>query len=220
MPTCVGLRTEKIRSTIELSGVTIKTPYVKAFNVEEDREKLANTFSATVEVPVTSSFVPGSDIVIYAGEKDNEEKIFTGEVRSITVQPSFDKAGYFNLSLAGRGKIGELENRTFSRRLRSDGFSLFVSITGGPSNRPTRGVSIDKRIRGGQHQTTSSSPRPTGSEHTKLTKMPKRGGHKHGIYSKAGTLDDWRKGEDTGLTVHDHTAMNKGGPAWAVYSSD
>ena len=220
MPTCLGIRTEKIRATIELSGVIIKTPYVKAFNVDKARQRLTTNFSCTVEIPVSSSFIPGADIVIYAGLKDDEQKIFTGMVKSISTAPSFDKAGYFQLSITGVDKMGDLEGRTFSRRLKSDGFALFVSIDGGSTNRPTRGVSIDKRIWGGKHTFTSSSPRLSDIEHSKITKMPKRGGHKHGKYGRAGNIDDWRQGQDGGLTVHDHAALNRGGPAWGSYSSD
>jgi len=219
--TCLGIRTEKIRATIELSGVTIKTPYVKAFNVDKARQRLATNFSATVEIPASSSFVAGADIVIYAGERGNEQKIFTGMVKSITTQPSFDKAGYFVLSISGTDKLGDLEGRTFSRRLKSDGFSLFVSIDSGPANRPTRGVSIDKKIWGGQHTMTSFKPDPRGaSEHSKVKKMPKRGANKHGKYARAGKPDDWRQGQGSGLSVHDHSTMDKGGPAFGVYSAD
>jgi len=220
MVNCVGISVEKIRATIELSGVTIKTPYVKAFNVDKDRRKLSTSFSATVEIPAFSSFIAGSDIVIYAGLKDAEEKIFTGEVKTVTTQPSFDKAGYYILSISGVDKISDLENNTFSRRLRSDGFSLFVSIDSGPTNRPSRGVSIDKRIWGGKHTVASKTPRLEQIEHSQLTLMPKRGVHKHGNYGRAGSLDDWRQGQAGGLIPHDHQTMNKGGTAWAVYATD
>lgn len=220
MATCLGIRTEKIRATIDLSNVIIKTPYVKAFNVDKDRQRLATTFSATVEILASSSFIP-ADIVISAGLKDAEQKIFTGMIKSITTSPSFDKAGYFVLSLSGVDRMSELEGRTFSRRLKSDGFSTFVSIDGGSSNRPTRGVSIDKKIWGGQHTYTSPSPSPSMSEHSKVTKMPKRGGNKHGKYGRSGDVEDWRNAQAAGaLSVHDHSDMNKGGPSFGVFSSD
>jgi hypothetical protein len=220
MATCLGIRTEKIRATISLSGVEIKTPYVKSFSVDKVRGRLTTSFSATVEIPASSSFVAGSDIIIYAGEKDNEEKIFTGAIKNITTQPSFDKAGYFILTISGVDKMGDLEGRTFSRRLRSDGFSLFVSIDSGPVNRPSRGVSIDKRVRGGSHQVVSSSPRMEEGEHSKLTKMPKRGSHKHGMYGKAGYLSNWANGDGASSGIHDHTDLDRGGPAFGVFSTD
>ena len=203
-----------------MSGVTIRTPYVKSFSVDKTRGRLSTTFSASVEILASSAFVAGSDIVISAGQKGNEQKIFTGMVKSVTTQPSFDKAGYFILSMSGVDKLGDLEGKTFSRRIKSDGFNSFVSIDNGPKNRPSRGVSIDKRVWGGKHTVTSSTPLMNNSEHSKLTKMPKRGGHKHGKYGRAGNLDDYRQGGEGSLDVHDHTTMSKGGPAFGVYAAD
>lgn len=221
MALCIGMEQEAVRATIELSGVEIKTPYVKAFSIDKARQRLSTTFSATVEIPASSSFVAGADIVIYGGLKGAETKRFTGMAKTITTQPSFDKAGYFVLSISGVDKMGDLDGKTFSRRLRSDGFSVFVSIDGGPANRPQRGVSIDKRVRGGKHQVTSTSPRMERGDHSQLTKMPKRGGHKHGMYGKAGYMNGEKNGESSaGNGIHDHTDMNKGGPAFGVYSAD
>lgn len=221
MATCLGMRTEKIRSRINLSGVDIQTPYVKAWSTDSTRTKLSTTFSATLEVSATSSFIAGADIEIYATVDGVERKILTGMVNSIQVQPSFDKAGYFVLSISGEDRMGELEGRTFSRRLRSDGFSLFVSIDSGPSNRPSRGFSIDKRIRGGKHTYTSPTPRPDKGEHTKLTYMPKRGSGRHGEFGKIGGIGpNDGAGSRDGFIVHDHSEMDKGGPAWGVFAVD
>lgn len=222
MPTnCVGITNEAVRARIVLSGYTVETPYVRAFNIDRARGKLVATFSASVEVPITATFVAGADIEIWAGLKNNLTKRFTGEIRSITTQPSFNKAGYYNVTMNGVDAMGVLENKTFSRRLRSDGFSLWVSIDSGPRNRPTRGVSIDKTIRNGQHQVTSSSPKLTSTDHTKLIKAPKRGGHKHGPYKRAEGLGSGETdGSGSGLTVHDHTSMEKGGPSFGCYSVD
>lgn len=222
MPTnCVGIRNEPVRAKIVLSGYTVETPYVKSYSIERGRGKLVATFSASVEVPVTATFVAGSNLEIWAGLKDNLTKRFTGEIRTITTQPHFSKAGYFVINMSGVDAMGVLENKTFSRRLRSDGFSLWVSIDSGPTNRPTRGVSIDKTIRNGSHQVTSSSPKLTSTEHSKLIKMPKRGQNKHGPYKRADGLGSGETdGSKGNLTIHDHTTMEKGGPAWGTYSAD
>ena len=220
MALCIGIEQEAVRAKIELSGVSILTPYVKAFSIDKARQRLSTSFSCTVEIPASSSFVAGADLIIWAGLKGLETKRFTGMIRTITTQPSFDKAGYFVLSISGVDKMGDLDGATFSRRLRSDGFSAFVSIDGGPSNRPSRGVSVDKRVRGGKHQTTSSTPQMKNGEHGTITKMPKRGSNKHGIYGKAGNLSGWQNGQGSGLGVHSHKDMNSGGPAWGVYSAD
>ena len=219
MATCLGIRTEKIRATIELSGVSIRTPYVKAFSIEEARQRLGVTFSATVEIPASSSFIAGSDIVIYAGLQGAEEKRFTGMVKSISTQPSFDKAGYFVLSISGVTKLGDIEGRTFSRRLKSDGFAMFVSIDSGPANRPSRGVSIDKRVTGGKHTVASSTPKMQDTNHSEISHMPQRGNHKQGLYGKAGSPDP-KRDEGSSPNTHDHTDLSKGGPAFGVYSAD
>ena len=217
---CVGIRNEPVRARIVLSGFTVETPYVKAFSINRTRGKLVATFSASVEIPVTATFVAGADLQIWAWVKGSLTKRFTGSIKSITTQPHFNKAGYFIVNMTGVDAMGVLENKTFSRRLRSDGFSLWVSIDSGSANRPTRGVSIDKTISNGSHQTVGSSPRPTSSEHSKLIKMPKRGGHKHGLYKRAEGLGSGETAGSAGLTVHDHTVMEKGGPAFGVFSAD
>ena len=102
MPACVGVQVEKIRATINLNGVVIKTPYVKAFNVDETRGGLGKTFSTTIEIRAGVSFTfGGANIIISAGIKDQEKKIITGIVKSMNVQPSYDKAGYYILSMSG-----------------------------------------------------------------------------------------------------------------------
>lgn len=220
MATCVGIRTEKIRARVVLSNVSISTPYVKAFNVEESRNTLAKTFSCTLEVSVSSSFIPGTDLEIYASVDGEERQLFTGIIKSIQAQPSFDRAGYYILSISGTDKLGDLEGKTFSRRLRSDGFSLFVSIDSGPSNRPSRGISIDKRVRGGSHQYTSATPNPNKADHTKLTYMPKRGSPKSGEFGKIGEIGPNDNSEGAGFKIHDHADMDNGGPAWGTYTAD
>ena len=217
---CVGIVNEPVRARVVLSGFTVETPYVKSFNIDRARGKLAATFSASLEIPVTASFTPGADIQIWGGVKGNLTKRFTGTIKNMTTQPHFNKASYFIVNISGVDSMGVLENKTFSRRLRSDGFSLFVSIDSGPSNRATRGVSIDKTIKNGHHQVTGPSPKLTSSEHSKLTKMPKRGNSKHGLYGKAEGLGAGEKEGSTGLTVHDHTTMEKGGPSFSSYSAD
>ena len=221
MPSCLGITKEKIRARIKLSGLDIRTPYVKAWSTEQTRGKLSTTFSATVEVLAGSSFIAGSDIEIYASVNGVEKQKFSGVIKTIQVQPSFDKAGYYILSLSGANKMSDLEGKTFSRRLRSDGFSLFVSIDSGPENRPSKGFSIDKRIRGGKHTFTSPTPKPNRGEHTELTYMPKRGSGKFGEFAKIGDIGpNDGAGSGSGFIPHAHDSLSSGGPAWGTYSAD
>jgi hypothetical protein len=224
MVNCVGVVNEPVRATVKLGGLIIKTPYVKSFSVDKSRDRLASTFSVNVEILINSAFVPGADIEIYSGSRGHEKKRFTGMVKTITTQSSFDKAGYVILSISGTDRFGVLEGRTFSRRLRSEGFASFVSLTGGPSNRPSRGASIDKRIRGGSHQTTSTTPNPArdkSDDHTELTRKKDRGVDKKGAAQKIGEGSGTDSSANSALTIHDHSGMaNKGGPAFGVFSAD
>ena len=217
---CVGLEIEKIRAIVVLGGKQIRTPFVLSFSVSKTRAQLHNSASVSVEVQSGTTFISGQDIEIRAGLKDNEDQIFTGQVRTLTVTPSADKAGYYVLNIQAADKFIDLENCRFSRRLRSDGFAAFVSIDGGPKNRPSKGFSIDKRVRGGKHQWTSSNPSPSTSEHTKLTKMPKRNSGKHSNYNKVTTPTggDANSGAGTGIGIHDHSDLSKGGAAFGTYA--
>lgn len=221
---CTNVTLEKIRARIAIGGVSIRTPYVKSFSINKTREKLAATFSASLEIYAGIRLYLGSDVEIYDEVNGSERKLFTGEIRDITTQPSFDKAGYYIISISGTDKLGILEGKTFSRRLRSDGFSLFVSIDGGPKNRAKRGVSIDKKIRNGSHQITSTSPNVadiTSGGLSSIIYMPKRNADKHGMYARANPLTGTEKGTgSSGTGVHDHTTLIKGGPAFGVYAVD
>jgi len=96
---------------------------------------------------------------------------------------------------------------------------LFVSIDSGPANRPSKGMSIDKRVRSGTHTYTSPTPNPSDSEHTKITYMPKRGQGKPGEMSKSTSIGANDSSQQAGLGVHDHSEMDKGGPAFGVFSA-
>jgi hypothetical protein len=223
MANCLGVKNEPVRATVKLGGLIIKTPYVKSFSIDKSRDRLASSFSVSVEIQVSSSFVPGADIEIYGGKKDHEKKRFTGMIKTVTTQSSFDKAGYVILNISGTDRFGVLEGRTFSRRLRSEGFGSFVSINSGPSNRPSRGASIDKRVRGGHQQFTSSTPqlnKRTSEDNTELTKMAARGHGKAGEKDKAVGPGEADAFNSAGFKIHDHSTTEKGGPAFGIYSAE
>ena len=217
---CVGLELEKIRATVVLGGREIKTPFVQSFSINKSRATLHNSASVSVELRAGTTFIAGQDVEIHAGLKDKEKLEFTGQVMTLTVTPSADKAGYYIINLQASDKMIELENCRFSRRLRSDGFSAFVSIDGGPRNRPNKGFSIDKRIRGGKHQYTSATNKPSNATHSKLTKAPKRNAGKHGNYNKVTSPTGSDTSAGASLGVHDHSSLSTGGPSFGVFSAD
>lgn len=217
---CLNITNEKVRATVKFGGLEIKTPYVKAFNTTRTRPKPSASYSLTVEVRMGVSFTMGADLEIFAGLKDDEKHRFTGIIVTVNSQPNYDKAGYYTLQISGYDRMGLLENKTFSRRLRSDGFSMFASIDGGPSNRPTRGFSIDKRIVNGKHQYTSSSPRPDKIQNSEITYMPNRGDSKKGSLGKASRLEYGNMDIGAGMKPHKHDSQSEMGPAFGVYSAD
>jgi len=115
---------EKIRAKIVVHSspqLVVETPYVLAFSVNKQRGQLVSNFSATIEVPVTqlpnSDVLDGQGIEIHAGIEGNLRKIFTGEIKSLKVNPSWDKPEYLNLDLSGSDILNRLDGKRFSRRI-------------------------------------------------------------------------------------------------------
>jgi len=147
-PSCANITIEKIRAEITIGDKTFVTPDIKSFNVTRSRSQLASTFSVSVEVPLTQKFATGEQVVIRAGTEGNEQTIFTGSVRSVTVNPAFEKASSFVVNLSGADKFQELEGKNISRRQRTRAAQTFAAITQ-VTKKPQKGISYDKKI-GGQ----------------------------------------------------------------------
>ena len=133
------IRQEQIRSIIEIGDLfTIVTPYVRSFNINKQRGNLVSTFSATVEIlardllEVTEEALDlaGRGITIKAGLRDQEELLFTGEIKTVQFNPSWDKPECFILNLSGNDVMGRLEARRFSRRVKWDSAGIWAKITG------------------------------------------------------------------------------------------
>ncbi|HEC66289.1 MAG TPA: hypothetical protein ENI23_13450 [bacterium] len=216
---CVGIELEKVRATIKFGGVEVKTPFVKSYTINRSRTRPTVTFGASIEIRAGTTFVPGTDLEIFAGLQNDEKLRFTGMIRTITTSPSPDKAGYWMLNMQGADRFIELENKKFSRRLKGKGFSMFASIDGGPENRPSVGFSTDKTMRGGKHTYVSSTPKPDTPDHSKVNHMPKRGQGKHGNYGKISNVPGSQDADGTNPNLHDHSALSKGGPSFGVFST-
>jgi hypothetical protein len=148
MASCANITIEKIRAEITIGDKTFVTPDIKSFNVQRSRTALAATFSASIEVPVTQQFATGEQIVIRAGTEGNEQTIFTGTVRSVTVNPAFERATSYIVNLSGADRFQELEGKNVSRRQRTRAAQTFAAITQ-VTPKPQKGISYDVRI-GGQ----------------------------------------------------------------------
>lgn len=228
MAACIPLTEEKIRAEIWLGTLLLaKTPFIKTFNVSKARSQLTNTFSATFEMIAGAPFVLGQQITIKAGLRGQLDSIFTGYIETVQVSPAFAKPSYLSILFSGKGILSELENKKFTRRLKSDGQGMYCLIEGGSSNRPNSVASIDKTHASGNKQAVNDSPNPAlgSGEHSQLTQFTSAAT----AYSKGGAASvlagrpSGGPDENTGtggLGVHTHEDMDNGGPAFGVYSAD
>lgn len=169
MATCTNITLEKIRARISFGTLVFETPYIKSFTVTRSRTALAATFSASIEVPSTTIFPVGEDIVIEAGVVGDLKRIFTGRVLSVTVNPSFEDAASYIVNLSGADKFKDIEGKNVSRRQRARGLSSFAAITGISSQAPQRGLSTEKREQsGGSHRIANRDTNIR--EHSKLVR--------------------------------------------------
>jgi hypothetical protein len=228
MASCIPITQEQIRAEIYLGEMFLlaKTPFVTNFNVSKSRGQLTGTCSVTVEIIAGTPLPTGEKLRIKAGTKGNLKSIFTGFVVSTKVSPVFGKPSYFSVTFAGEGIFSQLENKKFSRRLKSDGQGMFCLITGGSANRPSAVTSLDRTHASGNRVAVNSNPNPAtlGGEHSQLTQYVSAG-TKHVQGGQASRLAGRpsRGDESTGgggLDVHSHTSMDTGGPAFGVYSAD
>lgn len=169
MSFCTNITLEKIRAIITFGTLTFETPDIKSFTVTRSRSQLAATFSASIEVPSTTIFPAGEDIVIEAGVQGDLKRIFTGRVLTVTVNPSFENASAYVVNLAGSDRFQELEGKNISRRQRARALSSFAAITGISSRAPQKGLSVEKREQsGGSHQLVNYDTNIR--EHSKLVR--------------------------------------------------
>jgi len=231
MVACVPITQEKIRAEIFMGGTSLAaTPFVLNFNVTQSRNQISGTFSVTIEMIGGTAFPLGEKLVIKAGTKGNEKKVFTGIVEGTSAQPAFGKPSYFTVTLSGRGVVSTLENKRFSRRLKAEGQGLFCMITGGGGNRPASYYNLDKRVNSGNQQAIAGSPNPAAKglgENSPFVVFDDSSSNmsQGGIAAKLagkGQGGDEDRGTSGGgdLGIHTHEDLEQGGPAFAVYSAD
>lgn len=167
MASCANITLEKIRAEIQIGDKTFVTPDIKSFNVTRSRSNLAATFSASIEVPITQKFATGEQTVIRAGTEGNLQTIFTGQVRSVTVNPAFERASSYVINLSGSDKFQELDGKNISRRQRTRSAQSFAAITS-ITKRPQKGISYDVRIGGQSGSASVRSGDAKLTEHSKL----------------------------------------------------
>lgn len=226
---CIPIIQEKVRAEFYMGDTLIaKTPFIKSFSVNESRSSITGGFNITFEIMAGTQFPLLANITLKAGLRGSLNTIFTGIIESTNFQPCFGKPSYFTVQLSGRGILSQLENKKFSRRLKTDGQGMYCMITGGSSNRPTDYNSLAKPASSGNVSRLVSNPSPQqgAGEHSPFIKMRSAGdadGASGGSFAKAAHEP---KGTDSlgtgtgGLVEHTHESLEQGGPAFAVYSSD
>jgi len=234
--TCIPITQEKVRAELWMGTDLLlsKTPFIKSFNVGKARGQLTNTFNITFEMLAGTVFSQTDKIVIKAGVKGDLKTIFTGYIEATKSSPIFGKPSYFSILLSGRGVLSQLENKKFSRRLKSDGQGMFCLIKSGGKNRPSKGTSLDRGKSSGNTTVMFPTPDPAsstgggsagGGEHSQLNVYNAPGTNQAagGIAARVagrpvgGSEDDAQGG---GLGIHTHESNDQGGPAFGVYSAD
>jgi len=110
------IETIKIRARIYIGNIVVATPYILSFNVTKTRNS-KSTFSASVKVLSSDlSYISDNKVVIYAGEKSRERKIFTGYVLSSRPSICFDDPSYTVLNISGSDILYRLEGEKYTRR--------------------------------------------------------------------------------------------------------
>ncbi len=152
MVTCANITLEKIRAKVIFGSLEFETPDVQSFSVNRSRSAIAATFSCSIKVPVTTIFPTDQDLVIEAGTLGNLQRLITGNVLSITVNPSFEDAASYIINLSGADRLQELEGKNISRRQRTRGDAIFAAITGVSAKAPQKGMSLELRKQSGGSQ--------------------------------------------------------------------
>lgn len=152
MVTCANITLEKIRARVTFGSLEFETPDVVSFSVSRSRGSLASTFTCSLTVPVTTVFPANQDIIIEAGTLGNLQRLITGNVLSISVNPSFEDAAAYVVNLSGADRFQELEGKNISRRQRTRGPTTFAAITSLISKAPQKGISLEVRKQSGGSQ--------------------------------------------------------------------
>jgi len=174
MATCANITLEKIRARITFGSLIFETPDVLSFSVNRARGTLPASFTCSLEVPATTVFPTNQDIIIEAGTLGNLQRLITGSVRSITVNPSFEDAANYVVNLSGQDAFQKLEGKNISRRQRTRGGVTFAAITSIISKAPQKGTSLELHKQSGGSSRVPS-PNTNLREHSKLVKTDRVG---------------------------------------------
>lgn len=112
----MGIERIPIRAKIIFNDNTeVGTPYILSFSVNKQRGSYS-TFSASLKVLSKDVNSITGKVVIWAGEKDNLKKIFTGIIKKKIQSPCWDDPSYQTINVSGADEIVKLEGMKFTRR--------------------------------------------------------------------------------------------------------
>ena len=125
----MGIERIPIRAKIIFDGnLEVITPYILSFSVNRQRGSYS-TFSASLKVLSKDVVKITGKTVIWAGEKNDLKKIFTGIIKKKSQSPCWDDPSYQVISVNGADELVKLEGMKFTRRqFISD--TSWVKITG------------------------------------------------------------------------------------------
>jgi len=125
----MAIQEQHIRATITLGTISVETPYVLSFSVNKVRNG-KSTFSASLKVDARElKHLTDNKVVIYAGTKNHQNKIFTGYILNSTPSPCWDDPKYVVLNISGSDILYRLENERYTRR-QTSASSRWAIITG------------------------------------------------------------------------------------------
>lgn len=122
-----------VRATITISNyIVVRTPFILSFNVSRQRGAPA-TFDASIKISHDElrGAVAGGSIIIEAGTKGSEKRIFTGMIKKATINPCFDDPYFVRMDISGGDTLSMLEGKRYTRRCRATkgSYATIQSVT-------------------------------------------------------------------------------------------
>lgn len=111
----MGIERIPIRATIRFGYTSISTPYILSFSVNKQRGS-CSTFSASLKVRSNDIRKISGEVIIYAGEKNRTNRIFTGIITKKIQAPCWDDPSYQIINISGSDALVKLEGMKITRR--------------------------------------------------------------------------------------------------------
>lgn len=217
------------RAKVMIGGLVVETPFIQSISVKRQRGNPVSqaSFSLSVDQDQVSQTTVGDTVFITFYGK----AVFTGLVKSLSVEPSAFCAGKFFLNAQCEDPLYKLnEGRRIVRRQKQEGLGPLAMISS-KVDAPERGFDTAPRFGGkADHsffgdndgfQTPAEDTNPRGRKGLSRLINPLSSstiGENHPITKAGRRLTDTQGNvSGGGFIIHDHTSIAEGGPAHAVY---